>query len=1375
MKLLARTLMLAGAFLLAGAPCAAPSGANRQAEEALRLRQDFAEPPRRYWPRPLWFWNDTVVTAETVKDQMRLARDRCRYGGFGILPFGKNFSPAYLSDGYFAVYGAALEQAKALGLTLSLYDEYGFPSGSAGAQNSSETSLFAQRWPQLTIKRLDKHEWAVVGPSRFQTNLPPGTLAAVVAMNTNTFERVDLTDTVREGRLDWPAPAGAWKTMAFVCVKDGDPICDYLDPEAADRFIELTHQAYYDRFAIHFGTTIDSTFFDEPTLYRASGRTWTDKFNEKFQHRHGFSPRPYYPALWHDIGPETQAARNYLFGFRTELYATGFPKRIEDWCAAHGIRATGHQDQEEVVNPVSVSGDLMKCFQYLDIPGIDKIGGDRPAERFYKLVSSAAYNWDKSLVMSETYGAMGDLSWDALYAVAMEQYTKGINLLIPHAVWYDDRNVTFKPELSWRQPLYAERLPEFNTYLARLNLLLQNDDAQVADLAVLYPIATLQGSHHLDGPLGFYQGGVSVPEADYVQVGELLSAEVGRDYVFLHPEVLERKCVLQADELVLPNRVHPGRFTVLILPGHKTIHWSSLRKVQAFYSQGGSVIATGQLPFKSAEFGHDADVVKAVETLFGPAQPGTAGAPGFDVRRHPRGGCAIRLRRLNGEVLREALEAARPHYDVTFEAGRALRYIHKRREGRHVFFFANLNPQLAETLVTLRGRYALETWDPHSGKTQTLEVTHSNRWGTTFTHLRLALPHLKSAFLVTAPGSAGPARRAAPGAVPDPAPAVGRQVARKWTLPDTREVQLRGPLGRAYDRGAARLAEDPYRSAAFLRSDFSFETNRVFVNYSGDISGRFIEVASLMSPLGRMRPAALNEVLRDVGRYQKPDGHFGREVNWNEPLEPENPNARLLPIFWGNSRLLVGLLEAHRAFGRADLLATAKRLGDFYLATADRFLDPAREGEYRSTGSYAAGYVTDYFPGIEGLARLYQVTQDQRYLRQAERMARFFQRFDTLPIDHSHGHLITHHALLLLYEITGQAEYLERPRRRWQEAVAGGYVWPPGGVGEKFRISYQTDEGCSEADWLRLNLRLWKLTGETRFLDMAERLLWNHYAMNRTANGGYGHHNFLCDPAGPLLMKPEFTEAVWCCTFHGLLGLHTLKSYLVTVSDQGVFVNFPFAARTAFPAEMGLGPVTVSCEEQPGALTCLVRLESSGQSRRSPGVFLRRPSWAERVAVSTPRGLNLEAPTEDGCLRLPTQLVAEEGVRVTFAFSPRVENRRLTPVSLRAEAASRLRGITLWDGPRLLLANTARPQPVVAALVGKDGRLQLPRGAGGGYRLVVVSSVDATEPAIAEAARNGAHLRLSPWEEAQQDAPAAFVFDLIALPETSAAAESLGR
>ena len=113
----------------------------------------------------------------------------------------------------------------------------------------------------------------------------------------------------------------------------------------------------------------------------------------------------------------------------------------------------------------------------------------------------------------------------------------------------------------------------------------------------------------------------------------------------------------------------------------------------------------------------------------------------------------------------------------------------------------------------------------------------------------------------------------------------------KWSLPDAREVQLGGVLGQAWERSVQRLAEEPYRSPVYLRSDFSFETNRVFINYSGDISGRFIELASLMSPAGQMQPGTLGEVLRDIGRYQNPDGHFGRAVNWNEPLEPESSKA----------------------------------------------------------------------------------------------------------------------------------------------------------------------------------------------------------------------------------------------------------------------------------------------------------------------------------------------------------------------------------------------------------------------------------------------------------------------------------------------------
>lgn len=401
---------------------------------------------------------------------------------------------------------------------------------------------------------------------------------------------------------------------------------------------------------------------------------------------------------------------------------------------------------------MSVSGDLMKCFKHLEIPGIDKIGGDRPAERFYKVVSSAAYNWDRALVMSETYGAMGDLPWSEMYTVAMEQYTKGINLLIPHAVWYNDANVTFKPELSWRSPVYAEHLPEFNTFLARLNVLLQNEAAHVADVAVVYPIATLQGSHHLDGPLGYYKGGVEVPEADYVEVGELLSVTVGRDFTYLHPEVLETRCQIESSLLVLPNNIHPGRFSVLVLPGHKTIHWSTLAKIKAFYDQGGAVIATGQLPSKSAEFGRDDDVSKAVKAMFAPsesASPERPSAASFSIRRNAQGGCAIRLRALNAKTLSEALAAAQPTYDVMFEPGKTLRYIHKTGDGQDVFLFANLASQPIAGAVTIRGTHAFEAWDPHTGAIRPVQSRSVRRNREAFTEIAVELPSLKSVFLVS--------------------------------------------------------------------------------------------------------------------------------------------------------------------------------------------------------------------------------------------------------------------------------------------------------------------------------------------------------------------------------------------------------------------------------------------------------------------------------------------------------------------------------------------------------------------------------------------------------------------------------------------------
>lgn len=433
---------------------------------------DFASPSMEWRPVPLWFWNNTSVNENQVVEQLEQMITTDGYGGCAILPFGTSFSPAYLSADYFTLYGKAIEVARKHGAVMSIYDEYGFPSGSMGAINGSGVTTFKNNHPDHCIKRLDKTEVSLKNGSNVSRRaVGADNLMSVVAFDKKTHEVINLREFVDDNNtLNWTVPdEGTWTLMIFRCVKDSDPNVDYLSPEAVKLFVEDTHQQYYDRFSDAFGSVIRSTFFDEPTIFRASGRMWTLDYNKKFEETYGFSPETLYPALWYDMGEETASARNMLFGMRARLYSEGFMKTIGDWAAAHGILATGHQDNEEAQNPCSVSGDLMLVGKYISMPGIDKIGGNRPAEHFYKVVSSSANNWDKTYVMSETYGDMGNISIETMYRIATEQYTKGVNYLIPHAVWYNDANVSFLPELSWRNPLYNEALPDFNRFLSRLN------------------------------------------------------------------------------------------------------------------------------------------------------------------------------------------------------------------------------------------------------------------------------------------------------------------------------------------------------------------------------------------------------------------------------------------------------------------------------------------------------------------------------------------------------------------------------------------------------------------------------------------------------------------------------------------------------------------------------------------------------------------------------------------------------------------------------------------------------------------------------------------------------------------------------------------
>jgi DUF1680 family protein len=533
-----------------------------------------------------------------------------------------------------------------------------------------------------------------------------------------------------------------------------------------------------------------------------------------------------------------------------------------------------------------------------------------------------------------------------------------------------------------------------------------------------------------------------------------------------------------------------------------------------------------------------------------------------------------------------------------------------------------------------------------------------------------------------------------------------------WERPamtDPDHVQMGGAWGEAYDRGVARIGQHPY-TTKFLLADLNFDMKRWFTEFSGDVSGRFLELASLTSTPDAPRPATLRPVLAAGPELQKADGHFGIDVDWAGPIDfapKPHVKSRMMPIMWGNGRMLLGLVAAYERFGDQSALAAARKLGDFYVNVAvDRFCDPARAEEYKQAAEYATAYVTCVFEGMEGLVRLYRATHDERYLTVARRMADFHELYDTLPVAHAHGSIGEHVALLLLYEETGDAKYLTRVTRRWNDVVDGGYVNPAGGVLEKFFVNFKRDEGCAEADWLHLNVELWRITGQTKYLDMAEREMWTEYLANQWPDGGYGHRMMSCDATGAYGFGRHDQEAVWCCCFHGPLGLYYLKGALAAGNSRGIFYNFPVDFSASVTAAGGQWTINSRTEldRYDVPVNCTVRLQGPAGGRTV--LWIRRPEWADGVIVLQ-SGKPLPTTLENGYIQTPA-LETDATVEIRYQAHPYLEDRRLARIKIPEDLPATLDNVVIRCGPHVLVSVNHGDIETVTLPISREQAIQLP-------------------------------------------------------------------
>ena len=268
--------------------------------------------------------------------------------------------------------------------------------------------------------------------------------------------------------------------------------------------------------------------------------------------------------------------------------------------------------------------------------------------------------------------------------------------------------------------------------------------------------------------------------------------------------------------------------------------------------------------------------------------------------------------------------------------------------------------------------------------------------------------------------------------------------------------------------------------------------------------------------------------------------------------------------------------------------------------------------------------------------------------------------------------------------------------KNWKDLVEGGYVMPGGGLLEKGIPGFNRDEGCSQADWLRVNLLFFELTGDAVYLDMAERVLHNQLKFNQCETGGFGHRRVLYDEFGVAGYGTYDEEALWCCDFHGAMTLQNLKKYVLMEEKDKSFVYIPFL----FDFEAETRELSVRIEEMKapsGHRRWKIEIRVNAEEKRS--IAIRIPDWAGLISLYDGEENALTVEKERDMLYISA---GKEGAAYIFDIICPVymEDRHFH--KLCPEQAAEEKGFVLRQGPDLLAVRNGEKEPVILERLADD-------------------------------------------------------------------------
>ncbi len=607
--------------------------------------------------------------------------------------------------------------ARSAGMSLWLYDECGYPSGSA-------RDLTLSGHPEWAARGLLVAEANTSG-GEVSLSLPPGRLVLAAALPrrdgvVSLDEAQDLTAAIDGGRLSWQAPAGEWfvvamtddliyeGTHAAISLAYKKPCIDLLTPEPTARFLEVTHARYAERLGEDLGRYFVSTFTDEPSLQNLWFRPmpyrvlpWSLTIQREFSQRCGRELRPLLPALVAEAGPTGARARYDFWNTVGQLVAENYFGQIQAWCHKHNLLSGGHLLMEEgLTGHVPLYGHFFRCTRRLDAPSIDCLTSLPPQVPWHiaRMIGSVADLEGRTVTMcevsdhSQRYRPTGDtrpvqiVTEDEILGTCNRLVWGGINTLTSYYSF---------------QGLTDEQLQRINTHVGRCQTMMRGGH-QVTDIAVLYPIESVWPAF-----LPANQGATAEPAARRVEsvFDGVSSALYGtnRDFAYVDSQALCEAKVVD-DTLTLGDL----RWRVLVLPAANTLPLEAWENVATFWREGGVVIAIGTRPANS-EMEFPSPRVQAIaRELFG-----TADAPCLVT--NPAGGTGILLPTAMIAVVPRVVDSLFQRDAACAEAKAPVKITRRRIDGHEVYFAINDSDAAWDGKIHFCGRGVSEQWNPATG------------------------------------------------------------------------------------------------------------------------------------------------------------------------------------------------------------------------------------------------------------------------------------------------------------------------------------------------------------------------------------------------------------------------------------------------------------------------------------------------------------------------------------------------------------------------------------------------------------------------------------------------------------------------------------